>query len=70
MDARLGQLLPSFLEGEFESFRSEYVAAQEVASTRLEGELQAVADAQARLLQVVDGMSRELSRMKAWLQMV
>lgn len=46
VDARLGQLLPNFLEGEFETFRSEYVAAQEVASTRLEGELQAVADAQ------------------------
>eukprot|EP00434_Breviolum_minutum_P041622 symbB.v1.2.037027.t1/scaffold5360.1/size28108/4 len=64
VDARLGQLLPNFLEGEFETFRSEYVAAQEVASTRLEGELQAVADAQAKLLQVVDSMSRELARVK------
>eukprot|EP00435_Cladocopium_sp_Y103_P052005 s435_g16.t1 len=64
VDARLGQLLPNFLEGQFETFRSEYVAAQEVASTRLEGELQAVADAQAKLLQVVDSMSRELARLK------
>ncbi|CAK9020843.1 unnamed protein product, partial [Durusdinium trenchii] len=64
VDARLGQLLPSFLEGEFETFRSEYASAQEVASTRLEGELQAVADAQAKLLQVVDSMSRELTRVK------
>ncbi|CAJ1447426.1 unnamed protein product [Effrenium voratum] len=63
VDARLGQLLPSLLEGELESFRSEF-AAQEVVSSRLEGELQAVADAQAKLLQVVEGMSRELSRFK------
>eukprot|EP00913_Durusdinium_trenchii_P016223 g15245.t1 len=60
VDARLGQLLPR----EFETFRSEYASAQEVASTRLEGELQAVADAQAKLLQVVDSMSRELTRVK------
>ncbi|CAE7269702.1 unnamed protein product [Symbiodinium natans] len=72
VDARLGQLLPNFLEGELESLRSEVAASQEAtahaaeaSAARLEVELGAVADAQAKLLQVVEGMSRELARARA-----
>ncbi|CAE7647102.1 unnamed protein product, partial [Symbiodinium pilosum] len=65
VDARLGQLLPNFLEGELESLRVDCAASQdasEAVASRLEAEIRAVADAQAKLLQVVEGMSRELAR--------
>lgn len=57
VDARLAQVLPGLLEGA----GSEAVEAAD----RCEGEVKAIADAQAKLLMLVEGVSDEISRLKA-----
>lgn len=68
VDARLSQILPDLMEGELATVRAEWNAvldAVESVRQKTEADTQAVAEAQGKLLQVVDGMSRELARWKA-----
>lgn len=68
VNAQLGQILPDLLEGELATVRAEWNAvldAVESIRQKTEADTQTVAEAQGKLLQVVDGMSRELARWKA-----
>lgn len=63
VDARLHQVLHSCIDNDLMVARQNGSAAV-TAVNRLEGELGAVAEAQAKLLAVVEGVSEELSRLK------
>lgn len=64
VDSRLQQVLPGLLDGELAAARQDCVVAVDVAE-RVESEARAVAEAQAKLLAVVEGISDELARLKA-----
>lgn len=63
VDARLHQVLHSCIDNDLMVARQNGSAAV-TAVNRLEGELGAVAEAQAKLLAVIEGVSEELSRLK------
>jgi len=63
VDAYLREVMPSILDGELGAARHDCIVAVEVAE-RVEGETRAVAEAQAKLLAVVEGISGELARLK------
>jgi len=64
VDSRLNQVLPGLIEGEMAASREDASAAIEVAE-RSEAEIRAVADAQSKILALVEGFTREMERLKA-----
>eukprot|EP00930_Biecheleria_cincta_P002603 TRINITY_DN10360_c0_g1_i1.p1 TRINITY_DN10360_c0_g1~~TRINITY_DN10360_c0_g1_i1.p1 ORF type:complete len:330 (-),score=43.14 TRINITY_DN10360_c0_g1_i1:181-1170(-) len=68
VDARLGQILPNLLQGELATVHAESSTVSDAVETlrqKSEADIASVAEAQSKLLQVVEGMSRELARWKA-----
>lgn len=63
VEAYLREVMPSFLSAELGSVRHDCMIAMELAE-HVEGEAQAVAEAQAKLLAVVEDMSEELAAIK------
>lgn len=63
VDARLNIVVPSILDGELVSLQQESAAAARMYQ-RVEGDLDLVKGAQAKLLAVVEGISEEVSRLK------
>lgn len=64
VDARLQQIVPGILEAELAAGRQDVFVALEVAE-RVERDGRVLAEAQAKLLSVVEGVSDELSHTKA-----
>lgn len=64
VDARISQVLRGVVEGELLAARHEAAGAMATVE-RLEGEVCAAAEAQSKLLGVVEGMSEEVTRLKA-----
>eukprot|EP00930_Biecheleria_cincta_P056971 TRINITY_DN4298_c1_g2_i2.p1 TRINITY_DN4298_c1_g2~~TRINITY_DN4298_c1_g2_i2.p1 ORF type:complete len:561 (-),score=116.13 TRINITY_DN4298_c1_g2_i2:577-2259(-) len=67
VEARISQVVPGLLENELAVVRAELVNAIEAVEhlrARKEADVRSVAEAQGKLLQVVEGMSRELAGCK------
>lgn len=64
VDARLREILPGFVEAEFAAVHQDGASALSTVE-RLGGEMGALAEAQSKLLQLVDGFSQELGRVKS-----